>query len=142
MNGRGAAPAESEKEVRPPPLSEPSTELWAHAEVEDVCPEFVTQGPGWYALFNPGLERGLDVTLVHTLKHDRCVSFTKSTVWINEILFFILLASTTVWCVCFSPDGKYLAIGFLDGTTQIHDVEERANQWYGPDGFTLHPVAH
>ena len=82
-----AAPAESEKEVRPPPLSEPSTELWAHAKAEDVSPEFVTQGPGWYALFNPGLERSLDVSLVHSLAHDRCVSFTASNVWIIDILF-------------------------------------------------------
>ena len=35
-----------------------------------------------------------------------------------------------------------LAIGFEDGTTQIHDALEGAKQWYGPDGFTLHPVAH
>ena len=87
QNDREAAPAESEKEVRPPPLSEPSTELWAHAEAEDVSPEFVTQGPGWYALFNPGLERSLDVSLVHSLAHDRCVCFTASAVWIIDILF-------------------------------------------------------
>ena len=73
-NGREAAPAESEKEVRPPPLSEPSTELWAHAKAEDVSSEYVTQGSGWYALFNPGLERSLDVSLVHSLAHDRCIS--------------------------------------------------------------------
>ena len=36
-----------------------------------------------------------------------------------------------VLCVRFSPDGKYLAIAFMDGTAQIHDVEERAKQWYG-----------
>ena len=80
QNDREVAPAGSEKEVRAPPLSEPSTELWAHAEAEDVSPEFVTQGSGWYALFNPGLERSLDVSLVHSLAHDRCVSFTASTV--------------------------------------------------------------
>ena len=87
QNDREAAPAESKKEVRPPQLSGPSTELWAHAETEDVSLEFVTQGPGWYALFNPGLERSLDVSLVHSLAHDRCVSFTASTVWIIDILF-------------------------------------------------------
>ena len=86
-NGREAAPAESENEFRPPPLSEPSAELWAHAKAEDVRPEFVTQGTGWYALFNPGLERSLDVSLVHALEHHRCVSFTASTVWIVDILF-------------------------------------------------------
>ena len=35
-----------------------------------------------------------------------------------------------VWCARFSQDGRYLAIGFLDGTAQIHDVKEGAKQWY------------
>ena len=87
QNGRGAAPAESEKEVRPPPLSEPSTELWAYAKAYDVSPEFVTKGPGWYALFNPSLERSLDVSLIRSLAHDMCVFFAASTVRINNILF-------------------------------------------------------
>ena len=33
-------------------------------------------------------------------------------------------------CVRFSQDGRYLAVGFEDGTAQIHDVNEGANQWY------------
>ena len=74
QKGREAGPAEQEKEVRPPQLSGPSTELWVHAEAEDVSLEFVTQGPGWYALFNPSLERSFDVSLVHSLAHDRCIS--------------------------------------------------------------------
>ena len=82
-----AAPAESEKEASPPPLSEPSAELWAHAKAEDVSPEFVTQGPGWYALFNPSLERSLDVSLIRSLAHDMCVFFAASTVRVNNILF-------------------------------------------------------
>ena len=90
QNDREAVPAGSEKEVRPPPLSEPSTELWAHAKVEDVRSEFVTQGPGWYAVFNPGLERSLDVSLVHSLKHRRCVYFTAPTVWIDNIFFLYM----------------------------------------------------
>ena len=92
QNDREGAPAESKKGVRPPPFSEPSSaELWAHAKAEDVNPEFVTQGSGWYALFNPGLERSLDVSLVHSLEHDRCVCFTASTVWKNNILFFHII---------------------------------------------------
>ena len=87
QNDREVAPAESEKEVRPPPLSEPSTEVWAHAKAEDVSTEFVTQCSGWYVLFNPGLERSLDVSLVHSLAHYRCVCFTASAVWIIDILF-------------------------------------------------------
>ena len=80
QNDRDAVPAESEKEFRPPRLSKPSAELWAHAKAEDVNSEYMSQGPGWYALYNPGLERSLDVSLVHSLAHDRCVSFTASTV--------------------------------------------------------------
>ena len=87
QNDREAAPAESEKEFRPPPLSEPSAELWAHAKREDVSSEYMTLGPDWYALFNPSLERSLDVSLVHSLVHDRCEYFTASTAWINDILF-------------------------------------------------------
>ena len=91
QNDRDVIPAESEKEFRPPPLSEPSTELWAHAEAEDVSSEYMTQGYGWYALFNPGLKRSLDVSLVHSLKHHKCVSFTVSTVSINNILFLRII---------------------------------------------------
>ena len=88
QNDRDAVPAESEKEFRHPPLSEPSAELWAHANTEDVNSEYMTQGPGWYALSNPGLERSLDVSLVHSLVHRRCVSFTAST---NDILFLLII---------------------------------------------------
>ena len=91
QNDREAAPAESEKEFRPPPLSEPSAELWAHAKREDVSSEYMTLGPDWYALFNPSLERSLDVSLVHSLKHHRCVSFTALTVWINDTLFLHII---------------------------------------------------
>ena len=91
QNDRDAVPAESEKEVRPPPLSESSTEMWAHAKREDVSSEYMAQGPGWYALFNPDLERSLDVSLVHSLAHHRCVSLTASTNWINNILFLYII---------------------------------------------------
>ena len=33
-------------------------------------------------------------------------------------------------CARFSQDGRYLAIGFEDGTAQIHDVKEGAKLWY------------
>ena len=77
---REAAPVESEKGALSPPPLESSAVVWAHADAEDVNPEYMTQGPDWYALFNPGSERSLDVSLVHTLTHRGCVSFTSSTV--------------------------------------------------------------
>ena len=90
-NGREAALAESEKEALPPPPPESSAVVWAHAKAEDVNLEYVTQGPGWYALFNPGSERSLDVSLAHTLTHRRCVSFTSSTVWIKGVSFLCII---------------------------------------------------
>ena len=82
QNDGEAGPAESEKESPHPPLSEPSTEVWAHANAVDVSPDYMAQGPGWYALFNPGLERSLDVSLVHSFVRRRCVSFIYN---VNEL---------------------------------------------------------
>ena len=96
-NGREAALAESEKEASPPQLSEPpqslesSAVLWTHAKVEDVNPEYMSQGPGWYTLFNPGQERGFNVTPVHSLAYGRCVCFTGSMGWENNILFLRII---------------------------------------------------
>ena len=86
QNDREAAPAKSEKEALSPPPPESSAVVWAHADAEDVNPEYMTQGSDWDALFNPSLERSLDVSLVHSLEHHRCVSFTASTIWIIDIL--------------------------------------------------------
>ena len=70
QKGREAGPAEQET----------SAELWAHAKAEDVHPEYMSQGSSWYALFDPGLERSLDVSLIHALTYHRCISFINSTV--------------------------------------------------------------
>jgi general transcriptional corepressor TUP1 len=41
--------------------------------VDNILPEFKKEGNDWFAIFNPKVERVLDVNLVHTLKHERCV---------------------------------------------------------------------
>ena len=41
-----------------------------------VPPEFKKEGSDWFAVFNPKIKKGLDVTLVHTLIHERYVSVT------------------------------------------------------------------
>jgi glucose repression regulatory protein TUP1 len=38
-----------------------------------VSPEFKKEGSDWFAVFNPKIKKGLDVNLVHTLMHERCV---------------------------------------------------------------------
>ena len=79
QDNQEVALAKSEKAVPPLlPLVSPA-ELWAHAGAEDVNPAYIKVGPGWYALFNPDLERSLDVSLVHSFRNDRYVSFTSST---------------------------------------------------------------
>ena len=35
------------------------------------------EGNDWSAIFNPKVERSLDITLVHTLVHERCVVFAR-----------------------------------------------------------------
>ena len=77
-----AVPTDSEKVALPSPVPESSIQLWAHAKVEDVDPEYTKQGPGWYALFNPGLKRELDVSLVCTVPN-LYVSSTSPTVCAN-----------------------------------------------------------
>lgn len=39
----------------------------------NVPPEFKKEGSDWFAIFNHKVKRVLDVTLVHTLMHERCV---------------------------------------------------------------------
>ena len=89
-NDRGAAPARSQKEALLPSIPEFPAKHWAHARAEDVNPEFMKQGPGWYALFNPGPERKLDVSLVRTLTYSRCVSSKPSTICANDSRFSIV----------------------------------------------------
>ena len=57
-----------------------------------------------------------------------------SSIVIVSVLF------SRVWCVRFSPDGNYLAIGFLGGTAQIHDVKGGAKEWYDQATLSYIPL--
>ena len=39
----------------------------------NMPPEYKKEGTDWFAIFNPQVPRVLDVNLVHTLLHERCV---------------------------------------------------------------------
>jgi len=66
--------------------------------------------PGWSVIHNPEIKQALHIDLVET---------------------FNFIAK--VYCVNFSTDGKYLAVG-LDkgGKTYIYDVEKGLNLWLAP----------
>lgn len=70
---------------------------------EDLPPSHKREGQDWYAVFNPDVQRVLDVDLVHHLVHD-----------------------SVVCCVRFSRDGKYLATG-CNRSAQIFDVDTGHN---------------
>lgn len=57
-------------------------------------PEYKKEGSDWFAVFNPKAKRALDVSLVHTLTHERCVF------WLG-FFFELLLMMYSVWfAVC------------------------------------------
>lgn len=47
------------------------------SDIHSVPPEYKKEGSDWFAVFNPqgGKKKALDVQLVHTLMHERCVRF-------------------------------------------------------------------
>ena len=69
----------------------------------------VIEKPQWSVIYNPEIEKVLDITFVHAFKH-----------------------TSPVYSVRFSPDGKFLAAG-LDhglGSTHIYAVNEKSKKWY------------
>ncbi|TFK37985.1 WD40-repeat-containing domain protein [Crucibulum laeve] len=68
-------------------------------DIHAVPADLKREGSDWFAIFNPGVKRVLDVQLVHTLMHE-----------------------SVVCCVRFSADGKYLATG-CNRTAQIYDTK-------------------
>jgi len=69
--------------------------------------ETQSKQPGWSVFHNPEIKQALHIDLVKT---------------------FNFIAK--VYCVKFSPDGKYLAVGLdKSGKTYIYDVEKGLNLW-------------
>ncbi|KAG6857072.1 hypothetical protein H0H87_010037 [Tephrocybe sp. NHM501043] len=146
----------------PPTLSEPPSHSGTLVPIQpgsnsfpddldphNVPPEFKKEGSDWFAIFNPGVKRVLDVSLVHTLMHESvvcCVRFSndgkflatgcnrtaqiydtktgaKTCVLVDEAAG--KAGDLYIRSVCFSPDGKYLATGAEDKQIRIWDIAKK-----------------
>lgn len=117
-------------------------------EINSVAPQHKKTGTDWYAIFNPQVQRILDVDSVHSLQHDSvvcCVKFSHDGKYIatgsNRIAQVFNVETGEVVCVleepnyrdidsdmdcdvyirsvCFSPDGQYLATGAEDKIIRV-----------------------
>jgi glucose repression regulatory protein TUP1 len=101
------------------------------------------EGNDWFAVFNPRVQRVLDIDLVLTLTHQNvvsCVCFsldgrfvatgcersaqifdvdTGSMVALLQDSSLLKDGDLYICSVCFSPDGKYLATGAEDGVVRV-----------------------
>lgn len=116
-------------------------------EVESVAPHYKKQGSDWHAIFNPAVQRVLDVDLVHSLTHESvvcCVRFSHDGKYVatgcnrSAQIFDVqtgekvcvledhnaqdMTADLYIRSVCFSPDGRYLATGAEDKVIRVSFV--------------------
>uniref|UniRef100_A0A1D1YKA0 General transcriptional corepressor tupA n=2 Tax=Anthurium amnicola TaxID=1678845 RepID=A0A1D1YKA0_9ARAE len=116
---------------------------------ENVPAQLKKEGSDWFAIFNPKVQRVLDVELFHTLDHNSvvcCVKFSCDGKYLatgcNRIAQIYdvhngqkicVLDDTSVdksgdlyiRSVCFSPDGKFLATGAEDKQIRIWDIHSQ-----------------
>ncbi|CEJ87641.1 Putative Transcriptional repressor tup1 [[Torrubiella] hemipterigena] len=130
----------------PPPVGNALGDL----EVDAVAPHNKKTGNDWYAIFNPQVQRVLDVDLVHSLTHESvvcCVRFSHDGKYVatgcnrSAQIFDVqtgekvcvledhnaqdMTADLYIRSVCFSPDGRYLATGAEDKLIRVWDIQSR-----------------
>lgn len=116
-----------------PPVNDPGSAgtlvpLNGFPDDPDTVPDHLKKhGSDWFALWNPKAKRVLDVSLVHTLTHERFVSPSQHTLFVY--LFDCDHLLSVVCCVRFSADGKYLATG-CNRSAQIYDTKTGAITTY------------
>ncbi|KAG6886813.1 hypothetical protein C0992_002193 [Termitomyces sp. T32_za158] len=131
------------------PVQAGSTGIPDDFDIHTISPEFKKEGSDWFAIFNSGVKRVLDVSLVHNLMHESvvcCVRFSHDGKYLAtgcnrtaQIYDTKTGAKTCVLVdegagksgdlyirsVCFSPDGKYLATGAEDKQIRIWDIQKK-----------------
>jgi general transcriptional corepressor TUP1 len=133
---------------RAPPVGNALGDL----EIENVPAHNKKQGNDWHAIFNPGVQRVLDVDLVHSLSHDSvvcCVRFSHDGKYVatgcnrSAQIFDVqtgekvcvledhnahdMTADLYIRSVCFSPDGRFLATGAEDKLIRVSALPRRTN---------------
>ncbi|KAJ5972675.1 Transcriptional repressor Tup1 N-terminal [Penicillium vulpinum] len=135
-----------------PPLgrtAERPGNMLANWNPDDLPPSQKREGSDWYAVFNPEVQRVLDVELVHHLNHDSvvcCVRFSRDGKYLatgcnrSAQIFDVTTGQNVatlqdenvdkdgdlyIRSVCFSPDGKYLATGAEDKQIRVWDINQR-----------------
>ena len=95
---------------------------------ETVPDHLKKHGSDWFALWNPKAKRVLDVSLVHTLTHER---FAVPSIFLFPLCYVSDCdrVLSVVCCVRFSADGKYLATG-CNRSAQIYDTKTGAKTTY------------
>jgi glucose repression regulatory protein TUP1 len=101
-----------------PPSAFSESEFLEGVDPNNVPADLKKEGSDWFAVWNPKVKRVLDVSLVHTLAHERCVRSYN----LDHELKLTHGYCSVVCCVRFSADGKYLATG-CNRTAQIFDVK-------------------
>ncbi|KAJ6145178.1 Transcriptional repressor Tup1 N-terminal [Penicillium chermesinum] len=124
--------------------------MLANWNPDDLPPSQKREGSDWYAVFNPEVQRVLDVDLVHHLNHDSvvcCVRFSRDGKYLatgcnrSAQIFDVVTGQNVatlqdenvdkdgdlyIRSVCFSPDGKYLATGAEDKQIRVSlDIASR-----------------
>ena len=149
QNQQSAYPDRASPQIpRPTPLPPQSQIRDVGNVLADLNPDLLPahqkrEGEDWFAVFNPRVQRVLDVNLVHNLQHESvvcCVRFSQDGRYVatgcnRSAQIFEVSSGRQVQClqddtvdkdgdlyirsVCFSPDGKYLATGAEDKQIRV-----------------------